>query len=81
MTNNKKIQSPEPKVYKSQRNEDLKWIWPHSGPIIDLFTTTGNINKGIDIAGKKGDPVRAAAGGEVVYAGSGLLGYGKPGDN
>ncbi|WP_369602242.1 peptidoglycan DD-metalloendopeptidase family protein [Hahella sp. SMD15-11] len=36
----------------------------------------GKINKGIDIAGRIGDPVRAAADGEVVYAGSGLLGYG-----
>ena len=74
--NNKKIQSPEKTVYKSQRYIDPKWIWPHPGPIIDLFTMTGDINKGVDIAGKKGDPIKAAAGGEVVYAGSGLLGYG-----
>jgi len=73
---NKKIHSPEKLVYKSQRTPEAKWIWPHPGPIIDLFTTTGDINKGVDIAGKKGDPIKAAASGEVVYAGSGLLGYG-----
>jgi len=33
--------------------------------------------RGIAIAGARGDPVRAAAGGEVVYAGSGLVGYGR----
>eukprot|EP00389_Voromonas_pontica_P000884 GDKH01001308.1.p1 GENE.GDKH01001308.1~~GDKH01001308.1.p1 ORF type:complete len:108 (-),score=20.05 GDKH01001308.1:316-639(-) len=37
---------------------------------------SGKVNKGIDIAGKAGDSVRAAASGNVVYAGSGLLGYG-----
>jgi len=73
---NKKIQSGTTPVYKSQRDKALKWSWPHPGPIIDSFSTTGKINKGVDIAGKKGDPIRAAARGEVVYAGSGLLGYG-----
>lgn len=34
------------------------------------------MNKGIDIGGELGDPIFAAAAGEVVYAGSGLLGYG-----
>nr|WP_227519873.1 peptidoglycan DD-metalloendopeptidase family protein [Mangrovitalea sediminis] len=38
---------------------------------------SGHVNKGIDIAGQLGDPVHAAADGEVVYAGSGLLGYGE----
>ncbi|TVP59115.1 MAG: peptidase M23, partial [Halomonadaceae bacterium] len=35
------------------------------------------MNKGVDIGGDEGDPVKAAAAGNVVYAGSGLLGYGK----
>jgi lipoprotein NlpD len=51
------------------------WLWPADGKVITSFTE-GN-GKGIDIAGKAGDPVVAAAAGKVVYAGSGLRGYGK----
>lgn len=56
---------------------NINWRWPYVGPVIAEFSTTGVINKGIDIAGEAGDPIRAAADGEVVYAGSGLLGYGE----
>lgn len=66
---------------KTKSIKGVKWRWPHSGPIIARYTkpkgNTGNVNKGIDIAGKLGDSVFSAASGEVVYAGSGLLGYGK----
>lgn len=55
---------------------DIKWRWPHFGTVIANFSALGKVNKGIDIAGKSGDSVRAAADGSVVYAGSGLLGYG-----
>lgn len=51
------------------------WLWPASGRIIGTFDEASN--KGVDIAGKPGDPVLASAGGKVVYAGSGLRGYGK----
>jgi lipoprotein NlpD len=44
--------------------------------VLASYSTSGKVNKGLDIAGNPGDPVRAAAGGQVVYAGSGLLGYG-----
>ncbi|MFN3880323.1 MAG: peptidoglycan DD-metalloendopeptidase family protein [Nitrincola lacisaponensis] len=54
----------------------LVWRWPAEGPIIRRFSSQEGGNKGIDIAGQQGDPVRAAADGRVVYAGSGLLGYG-----
>ena len=37
---------------------------------------SGELHKGIDIAGKSGDPVLAVAGGKVVYAGNGIVGYG-----
>lgn len=49
------------------------WVWPVKGRIIKHFSDD---NRGIDIAGKSGDPVSAAAGGKIVYAGSGLKGYG-----
>jgi lipoprotein NlpD len=50
------------------------FLWPASGQLTARFN--GGANKGIDIRGKAGDPVIAAAGGRVVYAGSGLRGYG-----
>lgn len=54
--------------------EDFSIAWPANGPVIAGFDEAKN--KGIDIAGKAGDPVVAAADGQVVYAGAGLRGYG-----
>lgn len=51
------------------------WRWPASGQVLAWFDDNGN--KGVDIAGEPGDPVTASAAGSVVYAGSGLRGYGK----
>ena len=51
------------------------WSWPLRGPILARFGE--GLNKGIDIAGPRGMLVQAAAPGRVVYAGSGLRGYGK----
>ncbi|TCK18422.1 lipoprotein NlpD [Thiogranum longum] len=53
------------------------WTWPASGKLIRRFDPRSTGKKGIDIAGKAGSPVRAAAAGKVVYAGSGLSGYGR----
>ncbi len=61
---------------QSQTVANINWRWPHVGTVIAKFSTSGKVNKGIDISGNSGDPVRAAAAGNVVYAGSGLLGYG-----
>ena len=58
-------------------NNLLRWVWPAQGNIIGTFSSTDNVNKGIDIAGINGDPVIAAEAGEVVYAGNGLLRYGE----
>jgi lipoprotein NlpD len=54
----------------------VNWGWPAQGNIIGRFSAAGVENKGIDIGGQKGTSVMAAANGEVVYAGSGLLRYG-----
>jgi lipoprotein NlpD len=53
------------------------WAWPSSGTLIGKFSSNGSLNKGIDIAGDLGQPVLAASDGSVVYAGSGLRGYGE----
>jgi lipoprotein NlpD len=50
------------------------WIWPAHGNLIAGFDEAKN--KGLDIAGKAGEPVFASADGRVVYAGAGLRGYG-----
>lgn len=52
------------------------WQWPTSGKIIQYFSSQ-NEQKGIDLAGRKGQAILAAAPGEVVYSGDGLRGYGK----
>jgi lipoprotein NlpD len=52
----------------------VQWQWPAPGKVIENFDETRN--KGIDITGNDGDPVIAAADGEVVYVGSALRGYG-----
>jgi lipoprotein NlpD len=56
------------------RIEEALFTWPANGQVIAGFDEAKN--KGIDIAGKAGDPVLAAADGQVVYAGAGLRGYG-----
>jgi lipoprotein NlpD len=53
------------------------WVWPSQGALIGRFSSNGSLNKGIDIAGELGQPVSAAFDGSVVYAGSGLRGYGE----
>ena len=53
------------------------WAWPTGGTVIGRFSSNGSLNKGIDIAGELGQPVLAASDGAVVYAGSGLRGYGE----
>ncbi len=57
-------------------DEKLDWIWPAKGKLVTGFSDTANL-KGIDIAGTSGQAVVAGAAGKVVYAGTGLRGYGK----
>ncbi len=52
----------------------IEWSWPAQGRIIAQFNEA--LNKGIDIEGREGDPVYAAADGIVEYAGDSLPGYG-----
>jgi lipoprotein NlpD len=80
-TNNVAAVSSKPSVKASvsppQTNFTGRWTWPAKGPVIGRFSSNGSLNKGIDIAGELGEPVVAASDGSVVYAGSGLRGYGE----
>jgi lipoprotein NlpD len=55
-------------------DDDVNWAWPATTPVATAFDDAKS--KGLAFAGKAGDPVFAAADGRVVYAGSGLRGYG-----
>ncbi|HGS7174462.1 TPA: murein hydrolase activator NlpD [Klebsiella variicola subsp. variicola] len=52
------------------------WRWPTDGKVIENFSGAEGGNKGIDIAGSKGQAIVATADGRVVYAGNALRGYG-----
>jgi len=68
-------QAAASKATPAPLNDDgLGFIWPSNGSVLAGFDEAKN--KGLDITGKAGDPVLAAADGQVVYAGAGLRGYG-----
>ena len=67
-----KSQVPSGSVNKSQPVS--RWRWPSAGKVVRIYSSKRH--KGIDIAGKRGDPVKAVAAGKVVYAGTGVTGYG-----
>lgn len=77
---------PEESTKAEQDNRDyvpdgseegaIEWSMPAKGKLISPFSESAN-RKGIDIAGKLGEPILASAAGKVVYSGSGLRGYGK----
>ena len=66
------LKKPGKSISTSQR---VAWQWPTRGKIVKLNTPTSK--KGVDIQGSIGQKIAAAAAGDVVYSGSGLLGYGK----
>jgi lipoprotein NlpD len=67
--------APAPAASPAREGDDnVNWMWPAQGTVVSSFEDTRS--KGVAIGGKLGDPVYAAADGRVVYAGSGLRGYG-----
>ena len=54
----------------------VRWSWPTEGKVFSLYSQKHLDQRGIDIAGKIGQPVHAVADGKVVYSGTGLSGYG-----
>ncbi len=76
---NKKITK---KVKKKATNQGyvkgrIRWHWPTNGLIINKFSRKSATKKGVDIAGRLGQAVKASAAGKIVYSGSGLRGYGR----
>ncbi len=61
-------------VVTATDDDKLSWMWPSNGKIVATFDE--GKNKGIDIAGRAGQQVMAAGAGKVMYAGSGIRGYG-----
>jgi lipoprotein NlpD len=67
---------------KQSNNESFpariaRWVWPAAGKLISTFSLSEQGSKGIEISGKKGNQVLAAADGKVVYTGNALRGYGQ----
>jgi lipoprotein NlpD len=54
-----------------------RWRWPTVGSVVGRYVSGDQTRQGVDIAGKAGQRVDAAADGVVVYSGAGLVGYGE----
>jgi len=69
----------KPKLLNNNYNNSklpVKWQWPISGSLVQKFSNSGKVSHGIELSSKLGNSVKAAASGIVVYAGSGIQGYG-----
>lgn len=71
------VSTQEPTVSSTANSAPVAtWRWPTEGNVIENFSAAEGGNKGIDIAGSKGQAIIATADGRVVYAGNALRGYG-----
>jgi len=70
----KKRQVKKPATRSSTQ---IKWQWPTTGKLAATYSPTLGHNRGLNIAGKLNQPIKAAASGVVVYAGEGLQAYGR----
>ena len=71
------VSSTEPTASSMSSSSPIStWRWPTDGKVIENFSSSEGGNKGIDIAGSKGQAIIATADGRVVYAGNALRGYG-----
>ncbi|HHX8305013.1 TPA: peptidoglycan DD-metalloendopeptidase family protein [Vibrio diabolicus] len=72
---NQKVKQKSP-VTTAKSDKVSKWLWPTKGRVIKNFSAGEQGNKGIDIAGQRGQPIVSTAAGTVVYSGNALRGYG-----
>jgi len=68
-------EAPKPPPSIDRDPDAIEFAWPARGRVLQAFAEPNS--KGLDIAGKPGDPVLAAASGRVMYTGTGIRGYGK----
>ena len=61
----------------SHSADPSSWKWPASGSVLRTYVVNDPARNGLDIAGKAGQPINAAAAGQVAYSGNGLIGYGE----
>ena len=69
--------SPQRPAPAGSGGDPAAWQWPTKGRLLSTFKTNDPARNGIEIGGDEGQPIMAAAAGEVVYSGSGLIGYGE----
>lgn len=72
----KKSVKPVSQPPKEENKKISKWLWPTKGRVVNKFTVGEQGNKGIDIAGQRGQAIMSTASGTVVYSGNALRGYG-----
>lgn len=70
-------QAPPQPTGPAPATSAIGWRWPADGNIVARYVAGDPTRQGIDLAGRAGQPVRAAGDGVVVYSGSGLVGYGE----
>lgn len=71
-------QSKKKNSINKNHSKKIAWKWPTiSKNIVQYFSESDIRRKGLNIAGRNGQSISAAAAGRVVYSGSGLIGYGK----
>lgn len=70
-------QAPPQPTTPPPASSSVAWRWPTEGQVSSRFSAGDPTRQGVDIVGRSGQPVRAAADGVVVYSGSGLVGYGE----
>lgn len=70
-------QTPASQLPATRAEGPPRWLWPVPGAVVARYGESPLTASGVQLGGRAGEPVRAAAGGQVVYAGSGLAGYGE----
>lgn len=73
----KGVSSSQAGVKTGSEHLNLQWLWPANGSVVQRFVKGDPVRKGVKIEGQYGTSINAAETGKVVYAGSGLIGYGR----